>query len=407
MNLPSRRVYIFIGLVILIAVIAVFGQSQIFGPKVAVQSLQAQQFNQTLVASGRVENPHRIDLGVQMTGRVQKVNVTEGQQVSSGMVLFELEASELQAALKQAQLAEKQALLAVRQIGELREPIAEQIFLQARVNRDNAKRSYERTVELTRKGFMGVAAKDESERTLFIAQSQLTTAQQQLASVRKGGTDSAAAETALAAARAAVDGAVSRLRYTKITAPVAGTLISRNVEQGDIVLPGKVLMMLSPQGATQLVVQIDEKNLHLLKLDQAAQASADAFAGQRFAAHLIFINPGIDPQRGSVEIKFLVPEPPAYLRQDMTVSVDIEIAHRDQALLLAATSIHDLHRPKPWVILAEDGKAKYQTIQTGIISHGMVEILDGLKAGDQFLTDATAVIKEGARIRVFIDKPSP
>ncbi len=59
-----------------------------------------------------------------------------------------------------------------------------------------------------------------------------------------------------------------------------------------MVQPGKVLMVLSPSGETQLVLQIDERNLAKLKLGQKALASADAYPAQRFAAELVYINPG-------------------------------------------------------------------------------------------------------------------
>ena len=108
-----------------------------------------------------------------------------------------------------------------------------------------------------------------------------------------------------------------------------------------MVQPGKVLMVLSPVGETQLVLQIDERNLARLKLGQQALASADAYPAERFAAELVYINPAVDPQRGTVEVKLRVPAPPAYLRQDMTVSVDIEVDRHADALALPANAVHD------------------------------------------------------------------
>ena len=70
-----------------------------------------------------------------------------------------------------------------------------------------------------------------------------------------------------------------------------------------MVQPGKVLMVLSPAGETQLVLQIDERNLGRLKLGQRALASADAYPQERFAAELVYINPGVDAQRGTVEVQ--------------------------------------------------------------------------------------------------------
>ena len=96
-----------------------------------------------------------------------------------------------------------------------------------------------------------------------------------------------------------------------IRAPVDGTLIARSVEPGNVVQAGKELMVLAPAGETQVVVQIDEKNLAQLKPGQQALASADAFPKERFRAELVYINPGIDALRGAVEVKLRVPEPPA------------------------------------------------------------------------------------------------
>ena len=92
------------------------------------------------------------------------------------------------------------------------------------------------------------------------------------------------------AQQASAQAARARTSYAAVKAPVAGTLIARNVEVGDVVQPGKVLMTLSPQGRTQLVVAIDEKNLALLVLGQQALVSADAYPAQRFAATLAWLD---------------------------------------------------------------------------------------------------------------------
>lgn len=395
----SRRVNFFLFFAVLMAVFSYFVPRIIFGPLVSVQVVQARPFSQTIVASGRIESPHRVDVGVQITGRVQTVKVREGDLVVPGIVLFELESAELQAALRQADLAQKQAFVKLKQFSSLQEPVAEQNFLQAKANLDNAQRNFERTVVLTKKGFLGAAAKDDTERAQLVAQSQFKAAQQQLLSVQKGGSDVVAAELTLAYSRSIVEGARARLNYTKIKSPVYGTLISRSLEPGDMVQPGRVLMTISPQGEMQLVLQIDEKNLYLLQLNQSARASADAYPHERFDARIVFIHPGIDPQRGSVEIKLSVPRPPSYLKQDMTVSVDIEVARREKALLLVMSAIHDSDQAQPWVTLIEDGKTKRQIVTLGIISNGIAEILSGIKEGDAVVTDLAEHIKQGTRVR--------
>jgi HlyD family secretion protein len=97
----------------------------------------------------------------------------------------------------------------------------------------------------------------------------------------------------------------------------------RIVEPGDFVQRGKPLLSLALAGDVRLSALIDEKNLSVLKVGQAALVSADAYPDQRFRAKLAYLSPGIDVQRGTVEAKFAVPEPPPFLRADMTVSIDI------------------------------------------------------------------------------------
>jgi HlyD family secretion protein len=170
------------------------------------------------------------------------------------------------------------------------------------------------------------------------------------------------------------------------------------VEPGDVVQPGKALMTLSPLGATQLVVQIDEKNLPLLVLGQLARASADAYPALYFSAAISYINPSVDLQRGSVEIKLNVAEPPAYLRQDMTVSVDIQVATRLKAVLVPTDTIHDIKSRQPWVFKVDDGKVHKQVLRVGLQSAGMSEVLSGLRVNDRALT-FTNEVNEGDRVR--------
>ena len=216
---------------------------------------------------------------------------------------------------------------------------------------------------------------------------------------RPDGSDYVMAETQRRQAQANLETARSRLTYTTITAPRDGVLIARSVERGFVVQPGAVLMVLSPFDDTQLVVQIDEKNLGRLALGQPALASADAFPDQRFPADLVYINPGIDITRASVEVKLHVPTPPAYLRQDMTVSVDIETARRPQTLVLPLAAIRDLGSPTPSVLKLVQGRAVAQPVKLGIIAGGKAEVLDGLTAGDTVLATRNPAIAPGARVR--------
>ena len=385
---------------LLVAVLA--GPRLLLGPEVPVLTVVQRDFVQTVVASGRVETPHRVELGAQITGTVLRVPVREGQDVAAGAVLVELESAEWRAAAKQADLAVQQARARLRQLREVQAPVAEQALLQAQANHDAARQALERNLDLFTRGFIGQAALDEAQRAEQVAQAQVLTARQQLGSARPAGSDAAMAETALAQAQAGAQVARAKLGYATVSAPVAGTLIARNVEPGDVVQPGKVLMVLSPLGETQLVVQIDEKNLSLLRVGQLSLASADAYANERFAAEIEYINPGVDAQRGAVEVKLRVPAPPPYLRQDMTVSVDIDVARVANAVLVPGDALHDADTASPWVLKLDGRRVRRQAVKLGLRSSGLAEVLEGLRAGDRVTPaagPAVVMLEDGTRIR--------
>jgi len=354
---------------------------------------------QSVVASGRIATPQRVSVGAVITGRVTRIPVNEGQSVRRDETLIELDSDDERAAVAQARGALAQAEAKVRQLRELGLPAAEQALLQAQANDTQARQHLERTTELKSKGFVSQSALDDAQRNARVAESQLRAARLQVESNRPQGSDFALAQTALAQARAALDLAQAKLDQTVIRAPVDGTLIARSVEPGNVVQAGKELMALAPSGETQVVVQIDEKNLAQLRLGQQALASADAFPKERFAAELVYINPGIDALRGSVEVKLRVASPPDYLRQDMTVSVDIEVARRRAVVVIPADAVHDAGGAQPWVLAVDGWRAQRRPVKLGLKGDGRVEVLEGVAPGDRVIPVALAAVKSGQRVR--------
>ena len=369
-----------------------------FGPEVEGLKVEQRDFVQTVVASGHVENAHRVDIGAQLTGTVKRVPVAEGQMVQAGQLLIELENTELQASLKQAEFNVQQAAAKLRQLREVQVPVTAHALHQAMVTQETSQQALKRSQDLYDKGFTGQAALDEFKRMALVTQSQVLSLKDQMASLNEGGSDSVLAQANLSQAKAGSELAHARLRYAQISAPSSGTLISRNVEPGDVVQAGKVLMVLSPTGTTELVVQIDEKHLSQLKIGQAATASADAYSKEQFPAVLSYINTGVDAQRGSVTVKLQVPQAPSYLQQDMTVSLNIEVAKRSQAILLATEAVRDIEK-SAWVLQIVNGKAVRQPIQIGLRGPGYCEVLKGLQPNDVVIRDP-AGIADNARVRI-------
>jgi len=390
-----RKAYVAAGLAVAL-VAGLLAASRFIGTPVSSLQLAPRDLVRSVVATGRVEAPHRVELGAQMVASVVAVPVAEGQSVRAGEILIQLEADELSAAAREADLAVAQAQARLRQLQEVQRPVSGQAQRQAQATLDNARAQLQRQEDLFRRGYIGQAALDEARKAVALADAQLSAAQRQHDTTLAGGSDEAMATTALAQARAGAEAARARLQHATVTAPVAGTIIKRDVEPGDVVQPGKTLLVLSPSGETQLIVQFDEKNLGLLVVGQPALASADAFPDQRFAAEVISISPGVDVQRGSVEVKLRVPQPPAYLRQNMTVSVDVEVARRPHVLAVPLELVHEAEGRSPWVWVIEGGRTRQQAIQLGLRGGGQVEVTQGLHAGDE-VTAGPA--REGARVR--------
>ena len=397
---PRRR-WIKRGLLIALA-LGVAGfllRNLILGKPVETHQAVRSDLVQTVVASGRIITPQRAAVGAVITGRVARIPVEEGQSVKRGDVLIVLDDEDERASVAQASGAVAQAEARLRQLREVSLPAAEQALIQAQANLTQARQQHDRARELKAKGFVSQAALDDAQRNLDVAESQLRAAKLQVATNRPSGSDFALAQTALAQARATLGVAQAKLDQTVILAPVDGTLISRNVEPGNVVQSGKELMALAPEGETQVVVQIDEKNLAQLRIGQHALASADAFPKERFAAVLVYINPGIDALRGSVEVKLRVPKPPGYLRQDMTVSVDIEVARSAGTVVVPADTVRDVGSAQPWVLAVDGGRAVRRAVKLGLKGDGRVEVLDGVAPGDRLISASQAMVGSGQRVR--------
>jgi HlyD family secretion protein len=396
---PLRRFIIWGLVLVAVAAIAYGMRNRILG--VPVQTVQAAQRDlvQTVVASGHIVSPQRVSIGAAFTERVARIPVKEGQAVSRGAVLIELADEDERAALSQARAGIAQAEAKLRQLREVALPASEQSLAQAQANVVQSRQSFERNKALQAKGFIGQAALDEARRALDVAESQLRAAQLQVGSNAASGSEYAVARAALEQARATALAAQAKLDQMVIRAPVDGVLIARNVEPGNIVQAGKELMALAPAGETQIVVQMDERHLAQIAPGQKAMASADAFPGERFAAELVYINPGVDATRGSVEVKLRVPEPPKYLRQDMTVSVDIAVARRAAAQAVPSDAVRDTASRQPWVLALRDGVAVRLPVKVGLRGDGYTEIIEGIAAGEALIPATYVQVQAGQRVR--------
>lgn len=362
------------------------------GVEVSVAPVRVQPLVQSVVFSARIASPSRVFVGATLTGRIAEVPQREGASLAAGALVARLEDAELEAALRQADAALEGAIARLAGQRALAAPVATQQLVQAKANAEAAERELERSESLFAQGFIGQARLDEARRAAEVARSQRKAAEsQQQANV--SGTELAQAEARVAEARGAAELARARLAQARVVAPADAVLLQRLVEPGQIVQPGTRLAELAIRSTPQLVAQVDEKYLGQLAVGQIATVVADAYPGRNFEARVASIAPLVDAQRGSVEIKLSLPTPPEFLRDDLTVSVEVVTGRRERALVVPAAAM----RQGPQVLVLADGVAQARPVRTGLRSAAAVEIVDGLRDGDLVVLDAA--LQPGARAR--------
>lgn len=352
---------------------------------------------QSVVATGRLNAPARIELAAEVTATVQSVLVREGDRVKSGQLLVRLSDAEARAALQQAQAALGEARNRAAQQTKVAAPVAAQTLLQAEAAWRNAELEFQRAQDLVAQGFFSQQKLDEARRTLDTTASTMQSARLLAEANQPRGIESGLATDRVAQALAAVQIAEARLARLAITSPVDGVVLSRHVEPGSMAQPSRVLLALAA-GNIRIDAAIDEKNLHILVLGMPARAVADAYPTQSFEAQLSYIGPAVDPQRGTVEVRLALPQPPTFLKPDMTVSVELIGENRPAALVLPAAAVREADSASSWVLALKNHRAVRVPVTLGLRGIGTVEIVSGLTAGDLAIPQTEKALP-GDRVR--------
>ncbi len=351
------------------------------GTLVQVVPVLRSNLQQSVVATGRLNAPARIELAAEVTATVLAVQVREGDQVKAGQLLVRLSDAEARAALQQAKAALGEARNRATQQATVTAPVAVQTVVQADAAWRNADSEFRRSEALVAQGFFSQQKLDEARRALESAASVLRSAHVQAEANQPRGVESGLAAVRVEQASAAVQMAEARLARLAINSPVDGVVLVRNVEPGTMAQPGRVLLALA-SGRTRIDAGIDEKHLHMLVIGMPAKAAADAYPAQPFAAQLSYIGPAVDLQRGTVEVRLAVPQPPPFLKPDMTVSVELIGANRSNALVLPAAAVREADSAAPWVLMLRDQRAVRVPVKLGLRGIGTMEIVSGLQEGD-------------------------
>jgi len=398
---PRRRWLRWVVLALLVVGAAVWFTRPIwYGVAVSVVVPTRGAVVETVVSSGRVLAPSQVKVASTLSGTVKSVALGEGDAVSTDQLLILLDDAESQAAVDRAEatldgLAAKRLDLAKR-----RGPSTDEVLRSARTSLAQAEADYTRDASLAKDGALAPNDFRRTQTALALAKSKVRSAEIEARATGTDGAESAALDAQEADAKAALEVARVHLASHSLTSPVAGVVLQREVEPGQVVQPGVPLLVLAEAGQNRLVIEPDEKNLRVLALGQPALASADAFPDRRFVAAVSWIASGVDARRGTVEVHLTIAEPQPFVKSDMTVSVEIEVARKADALTLPRSVVQDLATATPWVMVVDGKHAKRVPVQLGLRGDTVVEVTTGLEPDAVVITPVPALPAIGARVRV-------
>ena len=355
------------------------------GPLLPSYRISAMPLVQTVVATGRVVAVSNTDIGSEISGVVLERRVAEGEQVAAGDLLLVLSSDDVAAQVRQAEAELAELISSTR-------PQAVVDLTNAEVALAQADRNVERRRELAAISAISDEEMEQAIQAQAQARNNLENARLRANALSSGGVE----EDLLSARIAALQ---AQLNKAQVRSKVSGTILTRNVEVGDLVQPGQSLFTIALDGKTEIRVPLDERNLSRLALQQPAVAIADAYPDKPFPVRISFIAPSIDPQRGTVEVRLSVDPVPDFLRQDMTVSVNIETDQRAKALVIPNDALANVKEDSAEVLLLRDGQVQRQRVRLGLRGLSASEVLSGLSAGDEILVDATVSLADGKRVR--------
>ncbi|MBF6618240.1 MAG: efflux RND transporter periplasmic adaptor subunit [Candidimonas sp.] len=383
-SLPGRYRKWALALIIVAIGIGFFAVRAWQGPVVQASQVVKRPLIQQVVATGRIVAESRVQVGSELTSVVTDRLVREGDRVVAGQVLLRLRDDEYLA-------RQQEALAALTQLEEIRRPQAMAALNQAEAQLAQARREVQRREKLVAANATPREDKERAEQALAVALAAAEQARVDSTSLSPGQTEEVLLQARLDAAEAALSKTVVRAQFP-------GTILTRHVEQGDVVQPGQVLFEIARDDDIEILVPVDERNLGLLRVGQQAVCIADAYPQESFSAVVQRIAPTVDAERGTVDVRLAVTTIPEYVRNDLTVTATIETASLPSALTVPNEALFNRSSAQASVWRIRNGVAIEARVDLGLRGATMTQVVSGLEEGDWVSTSAD--LAQGQRVRI-------
>jgi RND family efflux transporter MFP subunit len=383
---PRRKKRIVLsGLVILVFIILGFLYIQgVFTPPFQVQvatvtQVYPSQALTVLNASGYVVPQRKSSLASKVTGRLIWLGVEEGNHVKKDQIVARLESDDVTAARDQA----------VANVNAARSNIE-----QAKAELREATPNLERNTSLFSKGFVAKSVYDAA-----------------LARYEKAVAAVEAAEAALKANLAALEGANIALEYTLIRAPFDAVVLTKNADIGDIVTPigaaanaKSAVITIADMDSLQVEADVSESNLGRIKLGQPCEIQLDALPGERFRGIIHMIVPTADRSKATVMVKVRFVNKDSRILPEMSAKVAFltrPATPEEQKPRIAINQSAIVNRKgKERAYLVKENKVMETPIKPGAKIGDMIEVLEGIKVGDQVVLNPPERLRNGSKIKV-------
>ena len=365
-------------------------------PEVQTAKVARQKIVQKVSATGKIQPKTQVEISADVSAKILRLPIVEGQWVNKGTFLVELARERYVAAVQSAEANVSSAEANASLVSE---------------NMTRAENEYKRSKEL-------LASKLESQSAFEAKQAEYKVE----VARHKSAMDQ------VQQAKAALRQSRDDLSKTRIYAPMSGTISALNKEQGEIALGSQfqkdVILVVADLSAMEAQVNVDENDIMSVAVGQPAEIEVDALPGQKLQGVVSEIassanssGQGSTDQKTEFEIKIAIVNPPKTLRPGMTASADIVTKTNDNAVSVPLQSVAvrtmdqltvkgekrkdaeaRFHADKDGfveiVFVIEKGKAVAKQVTTGIQSDELIEIVDGLREGDEVVTGSYRAISK-------------
>ncbi|MDF2569227.1 MAG: mdtA 3 [Sporomusa sp.] len=307
----------------------------------------------TLAFNGSLEGRTSATVSAKIAGRIEEVLVQDGQHVKAGDPLVRLEAVELANSARQARDAVR----------------------KAEVNYEIALNDFHRYQTLYDKGAV-------SEQQLDNARGKLKTA-----------------EADLSSAKANQSSAEQQYGYGVIHSSVNGVVANATATIGQVVSPGAALMVVQDINQVYAVVNVEQKNLGIVKLGQKAVVTIDAYPDRTFEGVVEVMNPEAGSASRMFRTKIKIDNTNNDLKPGMFANVRLITGDSVKTLTVPQSAVVQ-KQGIYYVFTVENGKAVRHQIEIGEVTGSTIEVKSGLEPGSQVISTSVNRIKDGDSVRV-------